>query len=141
MGGCESAQQHVGGDSSETESHEPRGGSQSGERPVPQLPEWDGAAKLPHQPTHTLRALQGAMRLEDVPVHRDPTCSAGSPTSDANLPGPSLAVFSLLPPWHREGVPRDLTLDTHHSGPGAIVGLDDGEPQGCDPHKGHAGPA
>lgn len=100
---------------------------------MPQLPEWDGAAELPHQPTHTFQALQGAMRLEDVPVHRDPTCSAGSPTGDANLLGFSPAIFSLLPPRHRESGPGDLTLDTHHSGPGAIVGLYDGEPQRCDP--------
>lgn len=55
---------------------------------MPQLPEWDGAAELPQQPTHTFQALQGAMRLEDVPLHRDPTCSAASPSSDANLPFP-----------------------------------------------------
>lgn len=63
-----------------------------GMSPCPSCLSGTGAAELPHQPTHTLQALQGATRLEDVPAHTNPTPSAGSPIGNANLPG-----FRLLP--------------------------------------------
>jgi len=68
------------------------GSSAWGTGPCPSCLSGTGAAELPHQPTHTLRSLQGAARLEDVPAHTNPTCSAGSPAGDASLLG-----FSLLP--------------------------------------------
>lgn len=135
MGSRESVQQCVGGESSETESREPRGGLLNAENgSVPQLPEWDGSSRFLSS-TPTLSSLcdeaGGCACTHESYLLCKFTCRRCKLAGLA-LTASRSALLSLLliPGWRNNLVPQP---DTHHSGPDPIVGLHDGETQWGDP--------